>query len=368
MTQSHLNQPYEMTLLPEHKAPSTRYQGSKEKIASWIWESIKDLGFDSFLDAFGGTGSVSWWAKRHGKEVLFNDVMRSNYYMGLAIIENEVIRLSKTDVDDLLAKHDFEGPGFIQETFRGIYFTDEENSWLDMIVANIKAHTDSYKRALALSALFQSCIIKRPYNLFHRSNLYMRLANVKRGFGNKATWDTPFETHFRRFAEEFNSAVFSNGRRNRALNLDVFEIPSSLRLDLVYIDPPYFSETRGPTDYYFYYHFLEGLCEYVEKGVHAWSSLIDHERKPKPLRHNTPLEKKASPWTKATTVHKAFDRLFERFKDSILVVSYNSEGVPSESQMVHLLRKYKRVVDVKRRKYRYALRPGNLDELLFIAT
>ena len=61
-------------------------------------------------------------------------------------------------------------------------------------------------------------------------------------------------------------------------------------------------------------------------------------------------------------------KLFKKFKDSILVVSYNSEGFPSEKQMLNLLKKYKSNVEVKRKKYRYALRPSRLDELLFIAT
>ena len=34
--------------------PKTRYQGSKLKILGWIWENIKDLKFNSALDAFGG--------------------------------------------------------------------------------------------------------------------------------------------------------------------------------------------------------------------------------------------------------------------------------------------------------------------------
>ncbi len=50
------------------------------------------------------------------------------------------------------------------------------------------------KKAMFLWALFQSCISKRPYNLFHRKNLYVRTADVKRNFGNKTTWDKPFES------------------------------------------------------------------------------------------------------------------------------------------------------------------------------
>ena len=51
------------------KYPSTRYSGSKRRLLDWIWEHVKDLRFDTVLDLFGGTGSVSLMFKRHGKRV-----------------------------------------------------------------------------------------------------------------------------------------------------------------------------------------------------------------------------------------------------------------------------------------------------------
>ncbi len=350
------------------KIPSTRYQGSKERIVKWIWEQINSLNldFDSVLDAFGGTGVVSFYAKMMGKEVTFNDILRSNYYIGKAIIENNSVTLSVKDIQFLLTKHDdLDYPAFIQNTYKGIYYTDEENAWLDIVIRNIRELKNPYKIALAMSALFQACLVKRPYNLFHRANLYMRLANVKRTFGNKKTWDTPFHVHFVKFVEEYNSCVFSNGRKNKALNLDVFEIEGDY--DLVYLDPPYYSKKRGATDYYLYYHFLEGLCIYLEKGEEHWRKLIDFSRKPKPLKHGTKIERAMMPWLKRNEIVKAFDKLFKKFSKSIIVVSYNSDGIPSEDEIVRLLRKYKKNVIVKRRKHQYALSSDTVYELLFIA-
>ena len=347
--------------------PSTRFQGSKEKIMPWIWKSIEHLNFDTVLDAMGGTGIFAFWSKLHGKEVTYNDVFRWNYYVGLAIIENKSEKLSDDDVEFLLKKHeDIEYDHFIQKTFEGIYYLDEENAWLDMIIANIRRLDNRYRRALALAALFQACLVKRPYNLFHRANLYMRLADVERNFGNKATWDTPFPTHFKKFVDEYNSCVFDNGRRCKSLNMDVFEIPEK-HYDLVYIDPPYFSAKRGPTDYYLYYHFLEGLCIYLEEGVDAWHKLIDYRRKPKPLRHGTELEKKILPWMSKEGIYQAFQKVFEKFQDSILVVSYNDEGIPSEKEIKKMLEKIKPHVKVRRLRYQYALSPSKVNELLFIA-
>ena len=73
--------------------PSTRFQGSKLKIVDWIWDAIEDLSFDTALDAFGGTGSVAYLLKSKGKQVTYNDILKFNWYIGTALIENDQVRL-----------------------------------------------------------------------------------------------------------------------------------------------------------------------------------------------------------------------------------------------------------------------------------
>ena len=49
----------------------------------------------------------------------------------------------------------------------------------------------------------------------------------------------------------------------------------------------------------------------------------------------------------------AFDGLFERFKKSILVLSYSSNGFPDLPVLVAAMRRYKTRVDVHERSHRY---------------
>ena len=168
-----------------HKFPSTRYQGSKAKFVDWIWYCIKDLKFNTVLDAFGGTGCVSYKFKQEGKQVVYNDILNFNNVIGTALIENNDVLLSDNDIEKIInPQQGIEYPTFIFDTFKDIYFTDEENKWLDIVVTNINNMSNDYQKAIAKFALFQSCIIKRPYNLFHRKNLYVRLKDVERSFGN----------------------------------------------------------------------------------------------------------------------------------------------------------------------------------------
>ncbi len=333
--------------------PRTRYQGSKRKLADWIAGHLEHVEFDTVLDAFGGTGSVAYELKQRGKAVTYNDILKFNYLIGLALIENQSRRLIPHEIDLVVTPDQRQAyDDLVQRTFSGIYFTDAENRWIDMAVGNIERLADPSARALAYYALFQSALAKRPYNLFHRRNLYMREADVSRSFGNKAAWDRPFEVHFRRFAAEANRAVFDNERPCRALNRDVLSLKG--RYELVYIDPPYINAKGIGVNYSEFYHFLEGLSDYT-----GWPRRIDFSSK---HRRMTPPSEPgaqamgADPWSSAAAVPAAFEAVFERFADSVLVVSYRSDGIPSIEKLERMLARFKsRVSVLYRDRYQYAL-------------
>lgn len=335
--------------------PSTRYQGSKYKVIDWIDYYTKDLKFDSVLDAFGGTGCVGYMFKKKGKRVFYNDFLKFNHLIGMALIENKATILSEGDIDSILRKDPtVQYPTFISDTFHDVYFTDDENEWLDFVSMNIRRIDDKYKRALAYYGLFQSCIIKRPYNLFHRKNLYIRTADVERSFGNKRTWDTPFDVHFRKFVKEGNEAVFDNGKENKSINLDVFDL--NVGADLVYIDTPYISEKGSAVNYFDFYHFLEGIVSYDQ-----WENLIDQKSKHKKIKNGK------SEWCRKGEIHNAFEKLFQKFRNSLLVISYRDDGTPTIDELVSMLMKYKKSVDIQKIDYKYALSNGVSKEVLLIA-
>jgi adenine-specific DNA methylase len=335
--------------------PSTRYQGSKYKILDWIDYYTKDLKFNSVLDAFGGSGCVGYMFKKNGKQVFYNDSLKFNYYIGLALVENSNTFLENDDIDFVLKKHsNIKYPTFIYDTFHDIYFTDEENQWLDIVVTNIAQIQNKYKQALAYFALFQSCIIKRPYNLFHRKNLYIRSAEVERSFGNKKTWDTPFAVHFLKFVDEANNAVFDNKNKNQAFYSDVFDL--DVKADLVYIDTPYISKKGLGVNYFEFYHFLEGIIFYDK-----WGRLIDQKSKHKKIKNGK------NEWCNKGEIKQSFENLFNKFKDQILVVSYRDDGIPTVDEMVKMLEKHKKTIEVKKIDYKYVLSNGTSKEVLIIA-
>jgi len=211
-----------------------------------------------------------------------------------------------------------------------------------------------------MASLFQACLAKRPFNLFHRANLYLRLNEVPRTFGNKTTWERPFPELFGRYITEYNRAVFSNDKRNRVIGgFDAINSPNGV--DLVYLDPPYFSgDASQGTNYLAFYHFLEGLSDY--KRWAEGSSLL--YGKTKRIPDNEAIQR----FTKKDKVLVSFAQLLERFQDSTIVLSYQDEGIPSREEILCILRGLGKKVEVFEKPHRYALSRRKRTELLFVAT
>lgn len=336
--------------------PTTRYQGSKRKILPWIYDCIKDMEFNTVLDAFGGSGMVSYLFKHMGKQVTYNDLFLFNSFIGKSIIENNDVLLTDTDVEYLLNPH-FQINSFVADTFQNIYFLDEENKWLDMIIDNIDSLSklystpkSLYKKAIAYNALFQACLAKRPYNLFHRKNLDMRTRDVARSFGNKTTWDKPFPDHFLAYVKEINRSVFRSNVKCRVICQDVFDIRTGC-YDLVYLDPPYLKkgDSNESSDYMKCYHFLEGIVNY-----HEWGNLIDNNS------INKRIKKDYAPnYFNLTDVQITFDQLIKKFRKSIIVLSYRYGGTPTIDELSQMMLKYKDHLKVFDRHYKYALNKQN---------
>ena len=332
---------------------TTRYQGSKRKLIPWIYNALKNIEFNTALDAFGGTASVSYLFKLMGKQVTYNDYLKFNNIIGKSIIENSHIKLNDNDVKEILSRQ-LDSGGFIAKNFKDIYFIDSENQWLDKIINTLNdidfGKDSKYKRAIAFNALFQSCLIKRPFNLFHRKNLYIRLNDVKRNFGNKVTWERNFEYYFNLFVSEINNSIFNSGLVCYAQNDDVLNI-KDIEYDLVYLDPPYIlnNSKNESANYLRCYHFLEGISNYNE-----WEENIDF---------NTRILNISNSYLPnhfmVSKIHETFENLISKFRNSKLVISYKYGGIPSIDFIIELLEKHNKSVTTHSMHYKYALNKQN---------
>ncbi|KAA6324592.1 hypothetical protein EZS27_026099 [termite gut metagenome] len=136
--------------------PGTRYMGSKYKMLPFLWDTIKDLEFKSALDAFSGNGCVSYMLKQKGIKVYSNDFMEFSANITKSTVENSAIKIEQEDLDKLL-EINTNTRNFISTTFKGLYFSDEDNRFLDCLIANINQIEDQYKKSLAFASIIRAC-------------------------------------------------------------------------------------------------------------------------------------------------------------------------------------------------------------------
>ncbi|MCL5796890.1 MAG: DNA adenine methylase, partial [Gammaproteobacteria bacterium] len=62
-----------------------------------------------------------------------------------------------------------------------------------------------------------------------------------------------------------------------------------------------------------------------------------------------------TPFSSRVGAYDAFDKLFKQHKDSILIVSYSSNSLPTLDEMVGIMAKYKATVEVVPIDYKYSI-------------
>lgn len=340
--------------------PVTRYYGSKRKLVERIWEELekRHLEYHSFLDVFGGTGIMSYNMLKHGKDVVYNDIFTFNCKIAEALLASPRGVFTNQDAAQLiLPVEGREYQHFIEEIFRGIYYRNDEDRTIDTVAQNI-LHLPQEQQASAYYIFFQSCIIKRPFNLFHRRNLNLRENHTESNFGNYVTWEKGFETLFRQFTEELNQFQFQQIPNVEIVNYSALECPNVA--DLVYIDTPYFNKKSSAVSYHSRYHFLEGLVFYNDIPNNVNYNKVNREIE---IHKSSEFESKAN-------YLNDLNELLDHYPDSIIVMSYTSEGYPSIEELEAQLRRHKQHVEVIFfGKYNFALNRSNQNrqEVLFIA-
>lgn len=299
--------------------PRLRYMGSKYQLLPHLERLFAELGGVTAVDAFSGSGVVSYLMKAQGFAVTSNDFLAFPGMITRAAVANSSVKLTRADVDRIC------GPAaddrdFIQAKFDGLYFTPEDRKFLDSAWSHIDVLT-GFKRDIAISALVLSAARRQPRGVFTFTDS-TRYADGRRDLRMSLS------NHFRRAAAEYNSVVFSNKAQSRSVTGDVFDLDTR-RADLVYLDPPY-APPRDDADYMKRYHFLEGLSVYW-RGVE-----IMEETKTKKIA------KRFTPFAYKRTIEDALLRTFEHFEESgAIVLSYSSNALPDADRIVDLLGKVK---------------------------
>ena len=311
--------------------PPTRFMGSKSKLLSEIWSVVSQFNVNTVVDLFSGSGVVGYMLKAQGKAVVSNDYMAMSATFTKAMIENNTITLPLEEAKELLNEHK-ESDHFVATTFKGLYYSDEENDLIDTLRTNIAAMRDQYKQAIAMTSLIRACLKKRPRGIFTYTG--------HRYDDGRQDLKKSLDQQFLESVDAVNKSIFDNGKSNFSKHGDAMDLKIE-NADLVYIDPPYYSPLSD-NEYVRRYHFVEGLAR-DWKGV----EIQEHTQTKKFKSYPTPFSTRKG-------AADAFDKLFKKFSNSILVVSYSSNSQPTQDEMVAIMAKYKEHVEVIPIDYKYS--------------
>jgi adenine-specific DNA-methyltransferase len=329
--------------------PRLRYMGSKYRLVPQLAAIFEEVGGCSALDAFSGSGVVSYLLKSLGYAVTANDFLRFPTTIASATVANQHFQLSTDDIDKICGTP-ADDRDFIQSTFDGLYFTPDDRRFLDSAWSHIDP-LQGAKRDLAIAALVLAAARKQPRGVFTFTDL--RYDDGRRDLR------LPLVQHFRECAVAYGEVVFDSGVPCQALCTDVFELEDAT-YDVVYLDPPY-APPRDDNCYIKRYHFLEGLATYWRDQT------ILHDTKTKKLA------KRYTPFSYKHTVTDALRRTFERFSKASVVLSYSSNAVPGAEAIERLLLEFKPRVEVHRLDHRYsfgthaAAQRRQASEFIFVA-
>ena len=305
-----------------------RYIGNKTKLLRFIGGVLRRRGIRGGIavDPFSGTASVARELKRLGFRVIAADLMEYAHVLAKAYVEATSVSDSLRDrIGGLNALPP--AAGFLTQHFSAparMYFTPANAARIDAMRAQIRAWQVNGDVAEIENYLLLAALIEASDRVANTTGVYA--AFVK-------TW----QPNARR-ALELRVPDIVAGNGCYAHRADAFALVSQLdEFELLYLDPPYNSR-----QYAGYYHVPELLAL-------GW-----FEEQPA-LRGKTgllPDRDKRSDWSRRAKCESALESLVASARCKHIVMSYNAEGILSESAIERVLKAYGR-----RETYQKYVRP-----------
>lgn len=341
--------------LSEFYFPPTRFFGSKRRFAPWIYECFRQYKVKTALDLFGGTATVSLLLAQMGIDVTYCDGMNANRLCARALT-GDVRKTVSAEKMGALVESVSPRRGFISDNFQGLYYTEEEDRWIDGLLSVLQDVKCGDTTDIVLYCLFQACLQKRPFNMFHRANLGLRKKQVARTFGNHSTWERSFDSLM---MDALACAARARSVANSRVVVSAGQAPSLVRpgFDLVYIDPPYLPAKKSPESYVDRYHFIEGISLGED-----WGKVIDFDSGNKRFHRGYFDES----WESRSRFVELLSDVIRVHKGSIVALSYAEGRDPEVKKIASMFRSEFKSVRVERYRASHALSSAIVEEVMVI--
>ena len=309
-----------------------RYYGAKTKLLPFIEEVVKSTGVNgpsNFVDLFAGTTSVGQHFKKLGYTVYSNDMLEFSYALSKTYIElNQEPEFKKlksklklksglNSLFDFLNKLDTNTQGFIYNNYspngERMYFTDENALKIDTFRTLFEEWKDE-KLINELEYYYLITSLLRGVNL---------VSNVTGTYGAYLkTWDNRALKPL--ILEEV--PIIESSTKNKAFKKDANELIKNIKPDILYLDPPYNSRQYA-SNYFLLELIAEGWFGEKEPEIYGKTGMRNYERQ------------KSDYCSKNSALNALEDLVLNGSKAKYILLSYNNEGIISQSGIEKALEK-----------------------------
>lgn len=301
-----------------------RYYGAKTKLLPFIEEVVKSTGVNgssNFVDLFAGTTSVGQHFKRLGYTVISNDTLEFSYALSKTFIElNQQPEFKKLkrhlnishnkQIFEYLNNNSDYNEGFIFKNYSPNggrkYFTDENALKID----THRLLINNWREADYINELEYYYLIT---SLLKAVNL---VSNVSGTYGAYLkTWDKRALNPL--IMDEVE--IIQSNNKNKAFKEDANELIKNIKPDILYLDPPY-NARQYASNYFILELIAEGWFEKKPK-IYGKTGMREYEHQ------------KSKYSSKSNALNALEDLVLSASKSKYILLSYNNEGVISQSRI-----------------------------------
>jgi adenine-specific DNA-methyltransferase len=318
-----------------------RFIGNKERLLDRIYQAVSSTNVTSgvFCDFFSGTSNVGRYFKEKGFKIISSDILYFSYVLQKAYIENngepefkKLLKKIGTSKNSLFNSpfdsvreylNNLKGiNGFIYKNYteQGTskqksvrkYFTVENGKKIDAIRTKI----EEWKKEKLISdneyfVLLAALIESVPF--------YANISGVYAAFLKK------YDPRALKPLEMKPLSFYSGTKKHDVYNKNSMELIDHLDVNILYLDPPYNQRQYAPN-----YHLLETIALYDNPKIKGVTGMRDYKNQ-------------KSEFCNKDTALEALEKIAKTAKYKCLILSYNSEGIMPEKDIISVLEKYGKV-------------------------
>lgn len=299
-----------------------KYIGNKTRLLDFIDSAMRASAIPTtgtFVDLFGGTGSVGKYFKAKGYKIISNDIMRYSYlaqYVNVYLNKMpDFAKISSTGIDgvlNVLNATNVRSRGYVYDNFAPggaharQYFSDDNAMRIDAIRDQIENWWTGGKLSVDEYYVLLFALIDAADFVANISGTYGAYLKIWRSMALKPLClKAP--------------TIFDNHQNNEIYQQDANSLIGNLSGRVLYLDPPY-NQRQYATNF----HVLETLAVWDKQMLRGKTGQRDYNDK-------------KSEYCQKTKAVAALANLISNARFEYIVLSYNNEGIIPRQDILKIL-------------------------------